>query len=121
MLTTIESLIAVPPTVAIMVEAFTTVNELAATPPSRTLWVAVKFEPVMVTVLPGPTSAGLIEPITGAPAKKKPPCDAESYGIETVTFPEPPAPTTAVRVSGETRANDCAGTPPKETDVILSR
>ena len=53
------------PTTALMVEEFTTVNEVAATPPNLT-WVApVKLVPIITTVAPAAALFGLNEVIVG--------------------------------------------------------
>ena len=53
-------------TTAVMVVAFTTLNEVAAVPPKLTAVAPVKLVPVMVTVAPVAADVGVKEPMVGA-------------------------------------------------------
>ena len=53
-------------TTAVMVVAFTTLNEVAAVPPKLTAVAPVKLVPVMVIVAPVPADAGVKEVMVGA-------------------------------------------------------
>ncbi len=53
------------PTVAVMVESFTTVKVCAGEPPKATTVAPVKFAPVMVTTVPVPPMVGVNELIAG--------------------------------------------------------
>jgi len=57
------------PTTALMVVAFTTVNEVAAVPPKLTAVAPVKFVPVITTVAPAAAVVGAKDVIAGAFAK----------------------------------------------------
>jgi hypothetical protein len=57
------------PTVAVMVVAFTTVNDVAAVPPNETAVAPVKFVPFMVTVAPAAAAVGVKDVIVGAATK----------------------------------------------------
>ena len=53
------------PIIAVIVVAFTTVNEVAGVPPKLTSVVPVKFVPVILTVVPAPEEDGVNEAIVG--------------------------------------------------------
>ena len=52
-------------TMAVIVVAFTTLNEVASVPPKLTAVASVKFVPVMVTVVPTPPEVGLNDVMAG--------------------------------------------------------
>jgi len=109
------------PTTAVMVVAFTTVNDVATVPPKLTAVAPVKLVPVMVTVVPLPTLVGVNEEMVGAAINVNPPKVAVPPGVVTLTLPEVPIPTTAVIVFASTTVNDVAAVPPKLTAVAPVR
>jgi len=109
------------PTTAVMVVAFTTVNDMAAVPPKLTAVVPVRLVPVMVTVEPLPALVGVKEEMVGVAAHVNPPKVAVPPGVVTLTLPEAPVPTTAVMVVAFTTVNVVAAVPPKLTAVVPVR
>ena len=105
------------PTIALIVVAFTTVNDDAATPPKLTEVAPVKFVPVITTVDP-------VEPLVGANEvivvwrKVKPAFDPVPAGVVTLTDHVAPLPTTAFNVVVPKSVKEVAGTPPKATCVV---
>ena len=100
---------------AVIVVAFTTINEAAAIPPKLTTVAPVKFVPVIVTVVPAPPLAGVKEAIVGAGIKVNPVSVPVPPGVVTLTEPDAPLLTTAVIVVALTTVNDVATVPPKLT------
>ena len=108
-------------TTAVMVVAFTTVNDVAAIPPKLTAVAPVRFVPVIVTVDPLPALVGVKEEMVGVTAHVNPAKVAIPSGVVTLTLPEALAPTTAVMVFASTTLNDVAAVPPKLTAVVPIR
>jgi len=107
-------------TTAVMVVPFTTVNDVAATPPKFTAVAVVKFVPVMVMVAPVAPLVGVNEVTVGAVAggiNVKPVKVSDETGVTTFTAPDDPTPTTAVMVLSFTTVKLAAGEPPKLTAV----
>jgi len=111
--------VAPPPTTAVIVESFTTVNRAAARPPKLTASVVKrspeKFRPVMVTVCSTVAAAGVKPVMTGAGAvKTKPASCAAPPGVTKRTTPEEPRGETTARICvGETTVNAADAVPPK--------
>lgn len=105
------------PTTAVIVVALTTVKEVAGVPPKLTAVAPVKFVPFIVTVVPAFALVGLKEFIVGAGINVNPASVAVPPSVVTLTFPDAPVATTAVRLVGELTVNEVAGIPPKLTDV----
>jgi hypothetical protein len=101
------------PTTAVIVVELTTVNDAAGKAPKWTAVTPVKFVPVIVTVVPLAALVGVKEVTVGILIKVKPARESVPSGAVTKTFPEEPAPTTAVIVVEFTTLKDVAGTPPK--------
>lgn len=104
-------------TEAVMVVAFTTVNEPANTPPKLTAVAPVKFVPVIVITVEVAPLVGVNDVMVGNKPYKKPGAEAVPDGVVTLTLPEAPVATTAVMVVAFTTVNDDAATPPKLTAV----
>ena len=109
------------PTTAVILVGETTANDVAAVPPKLTAVAPVRFVPVIVTVVAVPALVGLKDETVGAGIIVNPVSVAIPPGVVTDTFPEVPAPTTAVILVGETTANDVAAVPPKLTAVAPVR
>ena len=107
-----------PPTTAVIVVAFTTLNDDAGITPNLTAETLIKLEPVIVTVVPVPALVGVKDEITGGGVYVNPGNWPVPKEFVTLTFPEAPAPTTAVIVVAFTTVNDDAATPPNETAVV---
>ena len=105
------------PTVAFICVLETMVKELAGVPPKLTAVAPVKFVPNIEITVPVPPFAGEKEVIAGGGRKVNPANKAVPYGVVTKTFPEAPAPTTAVIVASFTTVKDVAATPPNVTAV----
>jgi hypothetical protein len=103
------------PTTAVIVVAFTTLNDVAAVPPNETAVAPVKYVPVIVTVIPGAAVVGVKDVMVGASINVNPASDPVPSGVVTITLPEAPDPTTAVMVSAESTIYDAAAVPPKDT------
>lgn len=105
-------------TTAVTLVGETTVKDVAAVPPKFTAVAPVKFVPVIVTVVPLTALAGKKEVTVGAGIKIKPGLVAVPPGVVTETFPDAPAPTTAVILVADTTINEVAAVPPKLTAVV---
>jgi hypothetical protein len=86
-------------------------------PPKLTAVAPVKFEPVMVIVVPVVALVGVNEVIAGGEMKANPASVASPPGVVTEALPEVPLATTTVMVVGETTLNEAAAVPPKLTAV----
>jgi hypothetical protein len=100
------------PTIAVIVDDETTVNEATAVPPKVTLVAPVKLLPVMVIEVPKPAVVGLKELITGAAINVKPDKLAEPPDEVTPTEPVDPLPTLATIEVDETTVKEVTGVPP---------
>ena len=105
------------PTIAVMLVALTTVNEVAAVPPKLTAVAPVKFVPVIVTVCPVPAEVGLKDVIVGGGRYVKPARVPVPDAVVTETEPDAPAPTVALMLVALTTVNLVAAVPPKLTAV----
>ncbi len=101
------------PITAVMVVAFTTVNEDAGVPPKATAVAPFKFVPVIVMVAPDAAVVGVKEEMVGAGTNVNPAREAEPPSVVTITFPEAPDPTIAVMLVGLLTINEDALVPPK--------
>ena len=84
------------PTTAVIIVEDITVKLFAGIPPKLTADAPVRFNPVIVTVLPVPVAKGVKEIIDGAPIKVKPDLVAVPPNVVTEISPLVPAPTTAL-------------------------
>lgn len=107
-----------PPTTAVIVVELTTLNDAAGNTPNLTDVTPLKFEPVMVTVVPVPALVGVKEEIVGGAMYVNPESVSEPNELVTITLPVAPAPTTAVIVVELTTVNEAAATPPNETELV---
>lgn len=83
-------------TTAVICVADTTVNVVAGREPKLTPIAPVKFVPVIVTTVPGSPVVGVKPVMVGILTKLKPVNVPVPPADETATFPDAPAPTTAV-------------------------
>lgn len=103
------------PTTAVMVFAFTEENDAAGVPPKLTAVTPDKLKPVMVIVSPVRAVVGVKDNTFGDGLNVKPVRVAVPPGVVTDILPDDPVPTTAVICVDETKLNEAAGVPPKET------
>jgi len=109
------------PTTAVMVVAELTVNDVAVIPPKLTAVAPVKSVPVIVTDVPAPPLVGVKDVIVGAGINVNPANDADPPTVVTLTSPDAPVPTVAVRLVAELTVNKVAATPPKLTALAPVR
>jgi hypothetical protein len=109
------------PTTAVMLVAELTVNEVAALPPNLTAVAPVKLLPVIVIDAPVIPLVGPKEVMVGAGININPARVAVPPDVVTLTFPEVPAPTTAVILVAELTVNEVAAVPPKLTAVAPAK
>jgi len=105
------------PITAVIVVAFTTVNEDAGVPPKATPLAPVKFVPVIVMVAPDAAVAGVKDEMVGAGTNVNPAREAEPPSVVTITLPEVPDATIAVILIELLTINEDAFVPPKLTAV----
>ena len=105
------------PTIAVILVAEFTTNEVAATPPKVTAETPVKLVPAMVTDVPFVPLVGVNDEIVGGTINVNPANDAVPAGVVTLTLPDAPVATTAVILVEEFTTNDVAVTPPNRTAV----
>lgn len=110
--------VAPAPTIASMVLAEITTNEVAAVPPKSTAVAPVKLKPEMVTVVPVAATVGVKDVMAGISPNVNPAREAVPAGVVTLTVPDAPAPTTASILVGELTVNEVAAVPPKLTAVV---
>ena len=94
-----------------------TVNEVALTPPKRTIVAPVKFVPVIVTVAPVAAEVGVNEVIVGAGMKVNPVFEPVPTEVVTEMLPDAPFPTLAVIWVALFIVKEVAFTPPNLTLV----
>jgi hypothetical protein len=90
------------PSVALILEVETNVNDVAGVPPKLTAVTPVKLVPVIVTVAPLAPVVGVNDVMVGAGMNVNPAEEAVPPGVVTLTLPEAPVPTTAVMVVADT-------------------
>src|ERR1039457_752422 len=99
------------PTIAVITESETTVNEVAAVSPKLTDVAVVKFFPLIVIMPLVPAESGVNELMTGifkGSINLKPLIVSDPYADVTIIFPEAPLPTIAVITESETTVNEMA-------------
>jgi biotin-(acetyl-CoA carboxylase) ligase len=94
------------PTLAMMDEEETTVNELTEVPPSVTTEVLLKFVPVILRSTPAAAVVGANAVIVGAGMNINPASEAEPPGVVKLNAPEEPLPTIAIMDVEENTVNE---------------
>lgn len=110
------------PTTAVICVGETIVKLVAGTPPKLTAVAPTRYAPCIVTVIPGPASAGEMLSMTGGNGMNvKPASVAEPPGVVTLTTPVAPVPTTTTTSVGLTGIKLATGTPPSVAPVVKSK
>jgi len=106
------------PTIAMMDEEETTLNDATGVPPKVSTEVPLKLVPVIVMSAPAAAVVGANAVIVGAGMNVNPAREAEPPGVVRLTAPEEPLPTIAMMDEEETTVNDATGVPPKVSTEV---